>query len=75
MAIKLEKTCKISKVKVGERYSLTNYIESEYVFFITSKTKKDIEITYLDGTKGLYFNHDPLEVYEFPLTPVERELI
>jgi len=75
MAIKLEKICKISDAKLGERYCLTKFVEYDYVFFITAKTKKDIEITYLDGTGGLYFKYDSLEVYELPLTPVERELI
>jgi hypothetical protein len=75
MEKKLKKRCKISKTKVGERYCLVDRIDYDYVFIVKENNKKKIKITYLDGTEGLYFNSDPLYVYEFPLTPVERELI
>jgi hypothetical protein len=75
MGLKLKNLCKIADVKVGERYCLTSCVNYEFIFIITKKTKKDISLTYLDGTKGIYYARDCLEVYEFPLTPVERELI
>ena len=81
MEEKLDKICKASEWKVGERYTFCN-IPYCCEWFVVSGYEVIINKTYIIvhyyaniDDEGLFYNEDEVVAWEFPLTPLERELL
>jgi hypothetical protein len=78
METKLEKICKTEELEVGNRYCMSQtMVIPKFIFEVTSKTKTDVRIRYLDDVHGLIHINDEIcrDFYEFPYSSLEKELL
>lgn len=79
MEKRLEKQCKTSDLELGGRYCMSSSPSRGYVFTVTKIKNRlgELEITgkFIDGSYGLFFSNLDYNLYEYPLTPLERELL
>lgn len=78
MGRKLEKKCRPNELKLGCRYSLTETLIPDYTFVVIEVADTYVRFQYFDKTKktGMAYFYDNYSVfYEFPLSPLELELL
>jgi len=78
MAKKLEKKCRVYDLILGHRYSLTQTPSSEFSFVVIGISEDYVKFQYLDKRKSIgiaNFSGDFDNIYEFPFTSLELELL
>lgn len=75
MVRRLEKTCNINDVTLGHSYNLGSNGSLKFRFIITQKSQKYIRIKYFDGTEGAINVNSIQEIWEHPLSSLEKELM
>ena len=73
MGLELEKVCKMDDLIVGERYSLSRFVDSRFWFTVTKIRGSIVEITYGDGMQGMIMF--TAVFYEFKFSTLEKELL
>jgi hypothetical protein len=75
MEEKLKKICRIVDLKLNERYSISRNISMDFSFIVKEISRGSIQVYYGDGMAGIFFIDDDLEIFEYPLSSLERELL
>lgn len=73
MELELEKICKMDELIVGERYSLSRFVDSRFWFIVTKIRGSIVEVTYGDGLQGIIMF--TAIFYEFKFSTLEKELL
>lgn len=65
------KRVKAGELEIGKRYRVPN---TRFNFTVTRKDGMGVWMLFNDGKKILYFTLDMIDVSEFPLSSLEKEL-
>lgn len=68
------KSVKICDVVVGERYNLSPACELNHSFTVDKIDEVGVWTIWYYGGTGLFLIDDTTSIYEFPLSPLEKEL-
>ena len=75
MEEKLEKVCRVKNARLNERYSLCKDFHIYYAFVVKEITCGHVYVKYLDSTPGIFLINDDIEIFEYPLSSLEKELL
>lgn len=76
MVKKLEKRCSTINLNIGERYCLCAVpFTPNYIFLVEGRDFDSLSIRFLDGTAGFIPLRHNFDVFEFPFSSLEKELL
>ena len=77
MELKLEKKYELEEFVEGNRYSTSEYPTFSSILIVKSKFNGYIELAFNDGVMAVLYEALNMNMffYEFPLTPLEQELL
>jgi hypothetical protein len=74
MELKLEKKCKSAALKLGERYSLSAIPKKNTICIVSDIFGPLYRLSFFDGSSTIT-DASRITLYEFPLSPLEQELL
>lgn len=75
MEEKLEKVYRIKDARLNERYSLCKDYDIYFSFVVKEITRGSVHVHYLDNIPGMFLINDDIEIFEYPLSSLEKELL